>query len=145
MEVILLQDVKGSGKKGEIVKVNDGYAKNFLLKNKLAKIVDKSVLNEKASQNASLERTKQLEIAKAEELAKKINKKVVIINVKHGEKGKMFGAVTSKEISESLSQNGIEVDKKKIVLESPIKSLGKYEVVAKLYTGITAKFFVEIQ
>lgn len=145
MEVILLQDVKGSGKKGEIVKVNDGYAKNFLLKNKLAKIVDKSVLNEKASQNASLERTKQLEIAKAEELAKKINKKVVIINVKHGEKGKMFGAVTSKEISESLSQNGIEVDKKKIVLESPIKSLGKYEVVAKLYTGISAKFFVEIQ
>lgn len=145
MEVILLQDVKGSGKKGEIIKVSDGYAKNFLIKNGFAKMVDKVVLSEKASQNASIERTKQLEKEKAEEIASRLNKKTISIKVKHGDNGKMFGAVTSKEIADSLSNNGYDVDKKKIVLSSPIKSVGKYPVNAKLYSGVVANFFVDIE
>lgn len=145
MEVILLQDVKGSGKKGEIIKVSDGYAKNFLIKNGFAKMVDKVVLSEKASQNASIERTKQLEKEKAEEIASRLNKKTISIKVKHGDNGKMFGAVTSKEIADSLSKNGYEVDKKKIVLGTPLKSVGKYPVSAKLYSGVVANFFVDIE
>ncbi len=145
MKVLLLQDVKGSGKKGDIVDISDGYAKNFLLKKGLAKQADKAVVSEKQAQLASQERTKMLEKQFAEELCKKLNKQTFVVKARLGDNGKLFGAVTSKEISESLQNAGYEVDKKKIVLDNPIKSVGVYEVTAKLYSGVTAKFFVKVE
>ena len=146
MKVLLLQDVKGSGKKGDIVEVNDGYARNFLIKKNLAKEANKAVILEKQSQNASLERTKQLEKQAAEKKANEIRNKEVLIKVKVGENGKMFGAITSKEIADSiLSELNIELDKKQILLENPIKNLGRYAVEAKLYPGVVAKFFVIVE
>ncbi len=145
MKVLLLQDVKGSGKKGDIVEISDGYAKNFLIKKGLAKQADKVVISEKKAQLESLERTKMLEKQSAEELAKELNKKSVVVKAKLGDNGKLFGAVTSKEIAESLLSAGYSVDKKKIVLDSPIKSVGKYQVMAKLYSGVTTTFFVVVE
>ncbi len=145
MKVLLLQDVKGSGKKGDIVEISDGYAKNFLLKKGLAKQADKAVLCEKQAQVASQERTKMLEKQSAEQLAKDLNKKTFVVKAKLGDNGKLFGAVTSKEIADSLHDAGFEVDKKKIVLASPIKSVGKYEVLAKLYSGVSTVFFVSVE
>ena len=146
MKVLLLQDVKGSGKKGEIVEVNDGYARNFLLKKNLAKEADKAVMLEKKSQQASLERTKMLEKQEAERKANEIRNKEVVIKVKTGENGKMFGAITSKEIAESITNDlKIEVDKKQINLENPIKNVGRYNVEAKLYSGVVAKFVVVVE
>ncbi len=145
MKVLLLQDVKGSGKKGDIVDISDGYAKNFLIKKGLAKQADKVVISEKKAQLESQERTKMLEKQSAEELAKNLNKKSVTVKAKLGDNGKLFGAVTSKEIAESLLSAGYDVDRKKIVLDSPIKSVGKYQVTAKLYSGVTATFFVVVE
>ncbi|MBQ3048141.1 MAG: 50S ribosomal protein L9 [Clostridia bacterium] len=145
MKVLLLQDVKGSGKKGDIVEVNDGYATNFLLKKNLAKKADNVVMLEKQSQLASQERNKQLEKEAALEKAKSLNDKQFIISAKKGENGKLFGAITSKEIAEAVNKSGIEVDKKQIVLDSPIKSVGKYFIEAKLYQGIVAKFSIVVE
>ena len=145
MKVLLLQDVKGSGKKGDIVEVNDGYATNFLLKKNLAKKADNAVMLEKQSQLASQERNKQIEKNAATEKANKLNNREIKIVAKKGENGKLFGAITSKEIAEEIAKSGIEVDKKQIILESPIKSVGKYFVEAKLYSGVVAKFSVVVE
>ncbi len=145
MKVLLLQDVKGSGKKGDIVEVSDGYAKNFLIKKSLAKEANNSVMLEKASQVASLERTKKLEKEAAQAIADKLNNKEFTLHVKLGENGKMFGAITSKEIAEELIKNGFEIDKKQILLDSPIKSTGRYTIEAKLYQGVVAKFMIVIE
>jgi large subunit ribosomal protein L9 len=145
MKVLLLQDVKGSGKKGDIVEVNDGYATNFLIKKNLAKKADNAVMLEKQSQLASQERNKQIEKNAAVEKAKNLNDKQIIIAAKKGENGKLFGAITSKEIAEAIVNSGIEVDKKQIVLDSPIKNIGNYFVEAKLYPGVVAKFSVVVE
>ncbi len=145
MKVLLLQDVKGSGKKGEIVDVSDGYAKNFLLKKNLAKQADKTVLSEKASQNASLERTKMLEREDAIKKSNLLKDKVFTIKAKTGENGKLFGAITSKEIASAITEQGIEIDKKQILLDNNIKALGKYIVQAKLYSGVIAKINIVIE
>lgn len=145
MKVLLLQDVKGSGKKGDIVEVNDGYATNFLLKKNLAKKADNAVMLEKQSQLASQERNKQIEKNAAIEKANKLNNKEIKIVAKKGENGKLFGAITSKEIAEEVAKCGIDVDKKQIILDSPIKSVGKYFVEVKLYSGVVAKFSVVVE
>lgn len=145
MKVLLLQDVKGSGKKGDIVNVSDGYAKNFLFKKNLAKEADKVVLSEKASQMASLERTKMIEREKAENIAKSLKGKSFVIHAKLGENGKMFGAITSKEIADTLSQEGFEIDKKQIILNSNIKSTGRYSIEAKLYSGVIGRFDIVVE
>ena len=145
MKVLLLQDVKGSGKKGDIVEVNDGYATNFLLKKNLARKADNAVMLEKQSQMASQERNKQIEKNAALEKAKKLNNTEVVVFAKKGENGKLFGAITSKEIAEEIVKQGFEVEKKQIVLESPIKNVGKYFVEAKLYPGVVAKFSVVVE
>lgn len=145
MKVILISDVKGSGKKGEIVNVSDGYAKNFLIKKGLAKLADKVIMQEKASKDASIERTKQLEKERAEELARRLKNKTFKITARLGENGKLFGAITSKEIANVLSLEGYEVDKKQIVLESPIKTTGKFSVDAKLYSGVNVKFDILVE
>ena len=145
MKVLLLSDVKGSGKKGDIVDVNDGYAKNFLLKKNLAKIADNAVLSEKASQKASDERNRQLALEKAQKMALDIKGKTFVVKAKTGENGKLFGAVTSKEIADSLYSSGYEIDKREILLSSPLKSLGQYPLEAKLFGGVVAKFSVLVE
>lgn len=145
MKVLLLADVKGSGKKGDIVEVNDGYAKNFLIKKGVAKPADNAVMLEKASQVASQERTKKLEKEAAEKKAQQLKDKEFVIKVRVGDNGKMFGAITSKEIVEALSKENFDVDKKQILLENPIKTTGKYKVEAKLYSGVIAKFSIIVE
>ena len=145
MKVLLLGDVKGCGKKGDIVEVSDGYAKNFLMKRNLCKKADNAVMLEKASQVASVERTKRIEKENAEELAHKIEKKEFVIKAKIGENGRLFGAITSKEIADVLADSGYAVDKKQIVMGSPIKAVGNYTVEAKLYSGVSAKFCVIVE
>ena len=145
MKVLLLQDVKGSGKKGDIIEVNDGYAKNFLIKKNMAKQADSVVLREKASQVASQERTKQLEREAAVKKAESLKNKTIAIKAKVGDNGKLFGAVTAKEIAEAVTNAGIEIDKKQIILDTNIKSLGQYNIEAKLYSGVYAKFSIVIE
>lgn len=145
MKVLLLQDIKGTGKKGDIVEVNDGYAKNFLIKKNMAKQADSVVLREKASQVASQERTKQLEKEAAIKKAQTLKDKTFVIKAKVGDNGKLFGAITSKEIAEAVNNAGIELDKKQIVMDSNIKALGQYTIEAKLYTGVMAKFAIVVE
>lgn len=145
MKVVLLKDVRGTGKKGEIKEVADGYAKNFLFKNNLAKLADRSALNENQNQNEAAKFHKAQEIAAAKELAKKIDGKIVNLKIKCGSNGKTFGSITSKEISDELAKLSIQIDKKKIDLKEPIKMTGNYSVVAKVYPEISAKFVVNVE
>ena len=144
MLVILNEDVKGTGKKGEVVKVSDGYGRNFLLKLNKAVLADNSHLNEvKQKQTAQVFHEEQNKQAAKKE-CDKINNKTITLSVKAGENGKAFGSVTSKEIAEELKNLGVEVDKKKIELANPIKQTGLYSVNIKFYKGIIAKVQVQV-
>ncbi|MCK9575684.1 MAG: 50S ribosomal protein L9 [Clostridia bacterium] len=144
MKVIFLQDVKGSGKKGQILNVSDGYARNFLFPKKLAEIATNSAVNSLNGQkNAELFK-KNTEKEAAFELSKKIKGLTIELKIKAGEKGKMFGSITSKEIAEMLNKQGFEIDKKKIILETPIKNVGQYKIEVKLYQDVTTNFIVNI-
>ena len=145
MKVVLLKDVKGTGKKGEIKEVADGFAKNFLLKNGMARIADNSAMNENKIQGEATKYHKQQEIAAAKVLAEKLEGKSVTLKIKCGSNGKTFGSITSKEIADQLQKIGITLDKKKIDLKDAIKSSGTYSVVAKIYPEITAKFSVVVE
>lgn len=145
MKVVLLKDVKGTGKKGEVKEVADGFAKNFLLKNGSAKIADNSALSETKIQKDAQNFHKQQEIARAKELAKTIEGKVVKLKIKCGANGKTFGSITSKEIADELQKLSITLDKKKIDLKDSIKTAGEYKVIAKVYPEITAKFTVIVE
>lgn len=145
MKVILLDNIKGVGKKDEIINANDGYARNFLFPKKLAVEATKdNLLKLKAKQDAN-QFKKNKEKEEAEELARKLKEITLKIKVKAGENGKIFGGVTSKEISENLKlQEKIEIDKKKVVLNETIKNLGVVTVDIKLYEGIVGKLKVQI-
>ena len=145
MKVILLDNIKGVGKKDEIINANDGYARNFLFPKKLAVEATKdNLLKLKAKQDANQYRKNQ-EKEEAEKLAKKLKEITLNIKVKAGQNGKIFGGVTSKEISESLkTQEKIDIDKKKIILNETIKNLGVVTVDVKLYEGIVGKLKVQI-
>lgn len=146
MKVILLQDVKGTGKKNQLVNVSDGYARNFLFVKKLAIEATVDNLQKLKEFNLSQDLKKQKEIENAKELAKKIEETKIHIKVKSGETGKIFGGVTSTQIMEELKiQENINIDKKKILLEEPIKLLGAYTVTIKLYEGISAKLRVNVE
>ena len=136
MKVILLQDVKGSGKKGDIVNVADGYAKNYLFKNKLAKEADKVALQENQEQKNAKAYHQEQERQAALKLKNELDGKTISLKIKCGENGKIFGSITSKEISEALKN--YNVDKRKIDLTTPIKSTGSFKVSIKLYTQISA-------
>lgn len=145
MKVILLQDVKSVGKKGQTVNVSDGYAHNFLFAKKLAIEANKSNLNELALKQKSEERRKEQEYQEAKELGEKLEKQTVKVGVKTGEGGKLFGSVTNKEIAAALEkETGIKIDKKKIVLNDQIKMIGKRTVQVKLHPKVTASLSVEI-
>ncbi len=144
MKVILKQDVKGTGKKGEILDVSDGYAKNFLLKKGLAEQASSVAVNSLKLQKEAEERRRAEEIREIRELAKKMDKSKVTVSIKCGENGKVFGSVTSKEIASRLAEQGFDVDKKKILLKDAIKTVGDYAVEIRLMEGVSAKVFVTV-
>ena len=145
MQVILKQDVKGSGKKGELVKVSDGYARNFLLPKGLAVEANAQALGEMKAKQASAAHKAAVEQQAAEELASKIKGQTVKLSAKAGANGKLFGSVTSKEISEAIERAfGASIDKRKIVLDSDIKAVGSYTVQVKLHPGVTADVYVVV-
>lgn len=144
MKVILKQDVKGLGKKEDMVNVSDGYARNFLFPRGLAAEASASNINVMNTKKEAEKSKKDRELAQAKELAAKVNEAVVVIKSKSGENGKLFGSITSKDISDKLKSDfKIDIDKKKIVLPDPIKSLGTTEVEVKLYPGVSAKLTVK--
>ena len=146
MKVLLLQDVKAQGKKGEIIEVNDGYARNFLIKKGFAKEATASVINETNQKNAAEAKRKAEELAEAKNIANILNNKVITISVKCGETGKLFGAVTSKEIADEVSKLGYTIDKKKFVLpEGGLKNIGTAEIDVKVYPEIVGKLKVIIE
>lgn len=145
MEVILLQDVKSLGKKGEIVKVNDGYARNFVLPKKLGIEATTKNLNDLKLHNKNNDRIAAENLAAAQELGATIEKSKIELKIKVGEGGKTFGSVSSKEIAEAVdSQLKLSVDKKKIQLKDSIKTVGTHEVSIKLHPQVTAKLKVVV-
>lgn len=145
MKVILLQDIKGTGKKGEMREVSDGYARNYLMPRKLVQEATNQAVGEMKSRDAAIERNKQLEIENAENMKIKLAAITVKIEAKSGEGGKLFGAITSKEVADAVTKEiGTDIDKKKVVLEKDIKSLGVYEATIKLHSGISAKVKVVV-
>ena len=144
MKVVLLQDVKGKGKKGELCNVSDGYARNFLFPKKFAIEADNAALNELKNREESAAHHKKEEIAAAKETAAKLDGKTVSITAKAGAGGKLFGSVTSKEIAAEIKAKlGIEIDRKKMNV-ADIKNFGEYTAEIKLYQGVTAKITVKV-
>lgn len=144
MKVILLADVKGHGKKGELCNVSDGYARNFLFPKKLAVEADNAALNELKNREESAAHHKKEEIKAANETAAKLEGKTVVIKARAGSGGRLFGSVTSKEIAQEIKNSlGVEIDKKK--MNAPdIKNFGEYTAEIKLYQGIVAKLTVKV-
>ena len=138
MKVILQQDVRGQGKKGQLVEVSDGYARNFLLPKKLAVVATAENLNTMKQQEKARKAQEAAEKAEAEATAKKLEGLMVKIPAKAGEGGRLFGAVTAKEVSEALAaQHGVNIAKTKLVLDEPIKACGGYQLKAKLGYEVT--------
>jgi large subunit ribosomal protein L9 len=145
MKVILTQDVKKVGKKGEILEVKDGYARNALFPKGLAIEANNVNLNQRKLEQKAEDKRKQQELDEANELKEKLEGKVVTIGIKTGEGGRVFGSVTSKEISESIQETfGVKVDKKKINLPDPIKGLGSTQITIKLHQKVTANVTVAV-
>lgn len=145
MEVILLEDVKNVGKKGDVVKVNDGYGRNVLIKQKKALEANGKNLNDLKLKKANDDKIAAENLAAAEELGKKIEAAEVTIAIKVGEGGKSFGSVSSKEIAEEVkSQLGYDVDKKKVQLKDAIKNVGTHKVKIKLHPKVTTTLKVNI-
>ncbi|MDR0880696.1 MAG: 50S ribosomal protein L9 [Clostridioides sp.] len=146
MKVILLKDVKGTGKKGELKEVTDGYARNFLIPKKMAVLADSTNVKELDEKNKSKELKAQKEYDNSVLLGKQMESVVVEIYTKAGEGGRLFGSITSKDIAEQLKkQKGIEVDKRKILLEEPIKLLGTTKVDIKIHPKVTTTIRVEVK
>lgn len=145
MKVILLTDVKGTGKKGDICNVSDGYAQNFLLKTKKAKIADNCAINENKQAKQSKEYHYEQDKQKALELKSELDNVSLTLSIKGGSNGKAFGSITSQEIATELKKQGYNVDKKQIVLKDPLKLSGKYDVEIKLFVGIVAKISVVVE
>ncbi len=145
MKVILLADVKGSGKKDQIIEVSDGYARNFLFKKKLAIEATSTEINAVQNKKKAEEFHKAEEIKKWKDIAAQIKNHEVVCSVKCGENGKVFGSITSKEIAEKLVADGYEVDKKKIILKEPIKNAGVYTVEIKFLPDVVSTVKVKVE
>lgn len=146
MKVILLADVKGSGKKGDIINCSDGYARNFLLPRKLAVEATSGNLTDLNNHKASVEHKRAVNRENSAELKKRLESSKIVIEAKCGDNGKLFGAVTSMDIEKAIKkQVGIEVEKRKIVLPDTIKATGEYEITVKLFEDISAKVKAEIK
>lgn len=146
MKVLLKQDVKDIGKKGEIHEVSDGYARNFLMPRGLVSVANAAAVNEVKTKTAAKEFHKAEEQTAAEELCKKLDGAIITIKAKAGQGGRLFGAVTSADVAKSLSQlAGESIDKRKVVLTSDIKAYGKFEVSVKIYPKIVAKVTISVE
>ena len=145
MKVVLLADVKGQGKKGQVVNVSDGYARNFLFPNNLATVADNKIMNEIKGKEEAKARQIELDKQAARDTAEKLKTVVVKIKAQAGADGRIYGSVTSKEIAETLKlQHGIEIDRRKITLQDPIKAFGTYNPEVKLYPEIAGKINVVV-
>lgn len=145
MKVVLTADVKGQGKKNDIVNVSDGYARNYLIKNGLAVEATANMVNSIGIAKAADEHRRAVERAEAQELAKRISGMTVTVKIKVGETGKLFGSLNTQAVSDALEKEGIDIDKKKIVLPDVIKSVGVYDVTVKPYAEISAKIKVKVE
>jgi len=146
MKVILLQDVKSVGKKGDILDANDGYARNFLLPKKMAVEATPANLNNLKLQKNNQEKIAQEQLEAAQNLAKELETKEVILAIKAGEGGKTFGSVSSKEIAQAFKEQcGMEIDKKKIQMTDSIKNFGVYDVKVKLHPKVTGNLKVKVK
>ena len=146
MKVILLQDVKGLGKKGELIESKDGYARNFLFPRKLAEEANNTNMKEMNEKEGSKKLKKKQELEEAKELAKKIEETKVVIKTKSGDGGRLFGSITTKDIAEILKEeHDIEVDKRKIELDGGnIKTMGTTQAEVKVYPSVVAKFKIKV-
>ncbi len=145
MKVILLEDVKSLGKKGEIVNVSDGYARNMILPKKLGLEATSKNLNDLKLQNQHAEKVAQENLEAARKFAEELKDKKVEVKMKSGEGGRTFGSISTKEIAEAAKkQLGLELDKKKMILKDPIKALGTYEIQIKLHPQVTGTFNVHV-
>ena len=144
MKVILLDNIQGHGKKGEIVTVNDGYARNYLLPKKLAVEATKAVLNEIQQKVAREQRLLKEERDAAEVVAKSLKGATVVVKMSCGEDGKMYGSVTNQDVADGLKAMGYDVDKKKITIRDQIKTLGVYDAEVKVYKDIGAKIKINV-
>ncbi|NLU36035.1 MAG: 50S ribosomal protein L9 [Clostridiales bacterium] len=146
MKVILLQDVKGHGKKGDVVNASDGFARNYLFPRKLAVEATEKNLRELKNKQAAEAKRRQQEFEEAQKLADAISKAEVVVKAKSGEGGKLFGSITNKEIADALKKDhNIDLDRKKIVLQEPIRSLGNFELDVKVYPEVSAKLKVRVE
>lgn len=146
MKVILLQDIKSLGKKGDIVETAEGYGRNYLLPRKLAKEANAANLNQAKQDKATAAHRAAQQKDEAVVLGAQVQKVVVHLKVRLGDNGKMFGSVTSKDVAEALiKQTGIQIDRRKVELKTAVKGLGEYNAVAKLHTDVTAEFKVIVE
>jgi len=144
MKVVLLEDIKTLGKKGDVCEVSDGYGRNFLLARKKAVEATPANLNTLKLQKANADKLAAEALAAAQELCAKVEGTPIELKIKAGEGGKVFGSISGKEIAQALSDKGIEIDKKKIVLPDAIKKFGDFEVPIKLHKDVTAKLKVKV-
>lgn len=145
MKVLLLTDVRGTGKKGEIKEVADGYANNFLIKTGKARKADNGAINENNMKKSADSYHKEMQKQDAKALAEKMKDVTVIAKIKCGENGKTFGSISGKEISEALKNMGYDIDKRKIEIKDPIKTIGVYSIIAKIHPEVTIKFNLNVQ
>lgn len=145
MKVILLEDVKKVGKKGQLIEASEGYAKNFLIPRNLAVEATKSNINDLELKQKSEDKRKKEELEEARRLGKDLEEKVITIGVKTGENGKLFGSVTNKEVAEEIvRQTGVKIDKKKVSIGDPIKMVGEKIATIKLHPKVTAEVKIRI-
>ena len=146
MKVILLQDVKGKGKKGQMLEVSDGYARNYMLPRKIAVEATTDAVNTMRMNDKAAAEKAAKERAEAMEISKKLREMTLVVTAKGGGAGRLFGSVTNQEIADALAKNtGIKLDKRKIVISDPIKNIGTYTVTCKLGYEITAPLSVKIE
>lgn len=145
MKVILLQDVRGKGKKGQMLEVSDGYARNYMLPRKIAMEATADAINTMRMNDKATQERQARERAEAMELAKRMKAMTLTVYAKGGGAGRLFGSVTSQEIADVLQSQGITLDKRKIVIDEPIKNVGTYTIRCKLGYEITAQLTVQIQ
>ena len=146
MKVILLQDIKGTGKKDQVIEASDGYARNYLIPRKLAKEATAEALNSIEKSKSADKHREAVKRAEAEEKARELKGKVVQLSVRGGENGKLYGAVTNDQIAAALKeQHGVEVDKRKLELDEPIKTAGQAFVTLKLMAGISTRMIVNVK
>ena len=146
MKVVLRQDVKGVGKKDQLVEVAEGYGRNFLLPRKLAVEANASAVNDVKNKESAKAHRAEVELTAAREAAERLSGKTVVLHAKAGAGGRLFGAVTAKDVAEAVqSQLGVTIDKRKFVLEGDIKSFGSYPVEVKLHVGVAAKLTAKVE